>query len=291
VKGASEGEGLGNQFLSHIREVDVILQVIRCFDDSDIVHVAGNVDPIRDLQTIETELLLADLSSLEKIIDNLSKKAKNKDSILMIQLDTAKKIYDEISNGIFAKDVALTPEELNIIKQFCLITMKQIVYIANVDEGSVLNGNKYSQVLDQYLKDKKLNPAIIISSKIEAEISCLEKSDQQDFLISLGLKESGLAKIVNTGYKMLNLITFFTVGPKECHAWSLKKNATAPEAAGTIHTDFQEGFIKAQTISYNDYITYKGEDGAKNAGKMRTEGKEYIVQDGDIFHFMFNKTI
>ena len=286
VAGASKGEGLGNQFLANIRECDVIIHVIRCFDNPNVVHVNGKTDPVGDLQTIETELQLADIATLEKIIANNEKKAKSRNEEAILQLETAKKIMDVISNGKMASDVELDENEAKIAKQFCLLTSKNAIYVANVDEDG-LDGNAYTQALETFLAKRNVKP-IIICASTEAEISTFSKEEKMDYLKSINCTESGLDKVVKAGYSALGLITFFTVGPKETRAWQVKNNATAPEAAGEIHTDFQKGFIKAETISYTDYIKYGNEEAIKEAGKLRTEGKDYIVQDGDIFNFKFN---
>ena len=286
VAGASKGEGLGNQFLANIRECDVIIHVIRCFDNPNVVHVNGKTDPVGDLQTIETELQLADIATLEKIIANNEKKAKSRNEEAILQLATAKKIMDVISNGKMASDVELDENEAKIAKQFCLLTSKNAIYVANVDEDG-LDGNVYTQALETFLAKRNVKP-IIICASTEAEISTFSKEEKMDYLKSINCTESGLDKVVKAGYSALGLITFFTVGPKETRAWQVKNNATAPEAAGEIHTDFQKGFIKAETISYTDYIKYENEEAIKEAGKLRTEGKDYIVQDGDIFNFKFN---
>lgn len=286
VAGASKGEGLGNQFLANIRECDVIIHVIRCFDDANVVHVNGKTDPVSDLQTIETELQLADIATLEKIITNNEKKAKSRNEDAILQLETAKKIMNVISDGKMASDADLDDNERKIAKQFCLLTAKNAIYVANVDENS-LNGNNYTTSLDEFLA-KRNAKSIIICASTEAEISTFSKEEKMEYLKSINCQESGLDKVVKAGYSALELITFFTVGPKETRAWQVKNNATAPEAAGEIHTDFQKGFIKAETISYEDYIKYSNEEAIKEAGKLRTEGKDYIVQDGDIFNFKFN---
>ena len=286
VAGASKGEGLGNQFLANIRECDVIIHVIRCFDNPNVVHVNGKTDPVSDLQTIETELQLADIATLEKIIANNEKKAKSRNEEAILQLETAKKIMDVISNGKMASNVELDENEAKIAKQFCLLTSKNAIYVANVDENG-LDGNIYTQALEAFLAKRNAKP-IVICASTEAEISTFSKEEKMDYLKSINCTESGLDKVVKAGYSALGLITFFTVGPKETRAWQVKNNATAPEAAGEIHTDFQKGFIKAETISYTDYIKYGNEEAIKEAGKLRTEGKDYIVQDGDIFNFKFN---
>jgi ribosome-binding ATPase len=288
VAGASKGEGLGNQFLANIREVDAILHVVRCFNDDNIIHVANEVNPIKDLETIETELIIADVISLEKIISNLEKKAKSKDQTILDQISIAKKVYEHLSLNKKAISIDLNVEEKLMTKQFCLLTMKPILYVANVDEGS-LDGNELTKALNEYIsKEDKNAKMIIICSKLEADMTEFSNEEKVEMLQSLGSSLSGLDKLIQASYNILGLISFFTIGPKEAHAWNLKKGLTAPFAAGEIHTDFQKGFIKADTISYQDYIEYNGEEGAKNFGRLRQEGKEYIVQDGDIFHFKFN---
>lgn len=290
VKGASKGEGLGNQFLSHIREVDAIINVVRCFEDENITHVEGSVDPLRDIELIQIELILADLESLEKRLPNLEKKAKNsKDKELVTQVDLIKKTIPILADGKPASLVKLVDEEeKRIFKNLQLITAKPQLYVGNLKESEVISGNKFYQNLVDF-GQKNNFPILKISAAIEAEIALLESQEEkEEFLQSLDLKETGLSQIIKAGYKLLDLITFFTVGPKECHAWNVKNNSFAPQAAGVIHSDFEAGFIRAETIAYEDYIKFNGEEGAKNAGKLRLEGKEYIVQDGDIFHFRFN---
>ena len=291
VAGASKGEGLGNQFLANIRECEVIINVIRCFDDDNIVHVYGNTDPIRDLTVIETELQLADISTLEKIILSNEKKAKSRNEDAVIQLDIAKRLKEWIEQGKMAIDFDFQDKkEKKIAKQFCLLTSKKALYVANVKEDCVC-GNLYTKNLTDFLLNRNTinnSDLVIICAAVEAEISTFSKSEKIEYLKSIGSDESGLDKIVKAGYSALGLITFFTVGPKETRAWSIKNGFTAPEAAGEIHTDFQRGFIKAETISFDDYIKYKTEEKIKEAGKLRSEGKDYIVQDGDIFNFKFN---
>lgn len=291
VAGASKGEGLGNQFLANIRECNVIINVIRCFDDDNIVHINGTTNPVRDLETIETELQLADMVTLEKIITNNEKKAKSRNEDAILQLELAKKLKVFIESGKMAIDYEVENEnEKKAIEQFCLLTRKKALYIANVKEGD-LCGNEYINELEEFLakrETKNDKKPIILCAKIEAEISTFTKEEKKEFLNSINCCESGLDKVVKAGYSALGLITFFTVGPKETRAWQVRKGATAPEAAGEIHTDFQRGFIKAETISFEDYIKYGNEEKIKDAGKLRTEGKDYIVKDGDIFNFKFS---
>jgi GTP-binding protein YchF len=284
VRGASKGEGLGNQFLSHIREVDAIIHVLRCFEDADITHVEGSVDPMRDAEVIETELILADLESLEKRLPALEKKAKS-DKTLIDQVDYIKQLIKLLSDGNPARVSNIDKEQLRLLQ---LITSKPIMYVCNVKEEDAASGNDLTkQIAQKALKEN--TECVVISSQIEAEITTLESDEEKnEFLSTLGLEETGLTKLIKSGYQILNLITFFTIGPKEARAWTVKKGALAPKAAAEIHTDFEKGFIRAETISYIDYKQYKGEQGAKEAGKMRLEGKEYVTQDGDIFHFRFN---
>ena len=288
VRGASKGEGLGNQFLSHIREVDAIIHVLRCFDDPNIIHVEGNVDPIRDAETVETELVLADLESAERRIPQLEKKAKGNDKTAKEELAVMQKVFPLLAEGKPARAVKVDAEELTILKRLQFITSKPMLYVCNVEEEKAATGNDLSKKV-QEMAAKSGAEAVIISAAIEAEVAQLgSDADKKEFLDGLGLKETGLSSIIRSAYKLLNLITFFTVGPKEAHAWTLHKGGTAPNAAGIIHTDFEKGFIRAETISYADFATFKGEQGCKDNGKMRLEGKEYITQDGDLFHFRFN---
>lgn len=289
VRGASKGEGLGNQFLSHIREVDAIIHVLRCFEDGDITHVEGGVDPLRDAEIIETELVLADLESVEKRIPNLQKKAKGGDKEAKAALDMAERVLKVLEQGNPAKDMEIsTPEDARQLKLMQLITSKPMLYVCNVEEDAVAEGNALSKKVQEALAARGAQ-SVVVSARIESEISQLGSDEEKkEFLETLGLQESGLAQIIRGGYQLLNLITFFTIGPKEARAWTVKRNATAPQAAGEIHTDFEKGFIRAETIAYEDYARCKGEQGAKEAGKLRLEGKEYIVQDGDVMHFRFN---
>lgn len=291
VKGASKGEGLGNQFLANIREVDAIIHVVRAFDDDNIIHVENRVDPASDIETINTELLLSDMETLTKRLPLVQKKAKSGDKVATITATVMEEVLKVLEDGKPAKLAEPNKTDIDKYKAFKnlhLITAKPVLYVANVDENSVVSGNNYSNIINEIAK-KENNVSTIISAKIEEEIATLSSQDEKsEFLGSLGLCESGLGKIIKSGYDLLNLVTFFTVGPKQAHAWTVKKDATAKEAAGVIHTDFEKGFIRAETISYDDYVTYGGEQAAKENGKLRTEGKEYIVHDGDIFHFLFN---
>ncbi|MCE2927751.1 MAG: redox-regulated ATPase YchF [Rickettsiales bacterium] len=289
VRGASKGEGLGNQFLSHIREVDAIIYVLRCFEDGNITHVEGSVDPLRDADIIETELVLADMDSLEKRLPNLQKKGRGGDKESAAQVAMIERALAVVNQGKPARlTEANNADEKKILRELQLLTTKPVMYVANVDEGSAASGNVLSQKVMEMAAARKA-PAVVISARIEAEISMLEtEAEKQDFLGSIGLKETGLARIIRAGYGLLDLITYFTVGPKEARAWTIIKGTAAPAAAGVIHTDFEKGFIRAETIAYNDYIAGKGEAGAKEAGKFRLEGKDYVVQDGDVLHFRFN---
>lgn len=290
VKGASKGEGLGNQFLSHIREVDVIVYVLRCFEDTDITHVEGNIDPIRDAEVIETELVLADMESLEKRIPNLEKKIRGNDKESKLQLEVIEKVLPLLQEGKSARsaDIGDSEDHKRAFKMLQLLTSKPIMYVCNMSEEEVVSGNDHSKSVFDYAKAQNAS-SCLISAKIEEEIANLESEEEkQEFLGALGLEQTGLSQIIKSGYQLLDLTTFFTVGPKEARAWTVKKNASAPQAAGVIHTDFERGFICAETTTYDDYVTCNGEQGTKEAGKMRQEGKEYTVKDGDVFHFRFN---
>lgn len=288
VRGASKGEGLGNQFLSHIREVDCIANVVRCFEDENITHVENGIDPVRDLELIETELVLADLESLEKRLPNLEKKAKSGDKDLKEQLDLINKVLPLLQEGKPAREYKPTKDEEKQYKMLQLLTSKPEFFVCNVNENDILAGNKYTEMVAEYAK-KKGSVSTIISAKVESEIAVLESAEEKkEFLEALGLKETGLDKIIKIAYKSLGLLTFFTVGEMETRAWTTKDGSFAPQCAGVIHTDFEKGFIRAETIAFEDYIACNGEDGAKNAGKLRIEGKEYRAKDGDIFHFRFN---
>lgn len=283
VKGASSGEGLGNKFLSNIRETDAILHVVRCFDDDDITHVSGEINPISDIETIETELLLADLESVESRFSGLQKKVKAGDKQAKETLEILNKVYDVLKEGNPATEADVDKESLRLLQ---LITSKPSLYVCNVNESDVTSGNKYTEIVKQKAGD---SPIVIISANIEADIAQLESSDEKiEFLESIGLQTTGLSRVIRGGYSLLNLITYFTVGPKEARAWTIKKGTKAPGAAGAIHTDFERGFICAETVSWKDYIDLGGETNAKNMGKLRLEGKEYIVNDGDVMHFRFN---
>ncbi len=288
VRGASRGEGLGNQFLANIREVDAIVHVLRCFEDGDITHVEGSVDPVRDAETIETELMLADLDSLERRVIQTQKKAKGGDKEAKAQLEVMEPVLAALQNGKPARSVPFEAEQRQILRTLGLLTSKPVLYACNVEEASAASGNAFSAKVAA-MAEAQGAAHVVISAAIEAEVSQLtDEAERQEFLETLGLSETGLARVIRAGYDLLHLITFFTVGPKETHAWTLPRGLKAPQAAGVIHTDFERGFIRAETISYDDYIACGGEAGAKEAGKMRLEGKEYVVADGDVFHFLFN---
>ncbi len=287
VKGASKGEGLGNQFLGNIREVDAIAQVLRCFEDSDVTHVSGTIDPVRDAEIIETELMLADLDSLEKRLPNLQKKAKSGDKEAGAEAVVMERIVTALRNGSPARTVEVSTEEQPILRRMQLLTAKPQMFVLNVDESAAATGNAISARAAEYARSRGA-PFVIISAAIEAEVAQLKAEEQGEYLASLGLHDTGLNRVIAAGYALLDLVTFFTVGPKEAHAWTVRRGSKAPQAAGAIHTDFEKGFIRAETISYDDFVACGGEQGAKDAGKMRLEGKDYTVQDGDIFHFRFN---
>ncbi len=287
VKGASKGEGLGNQFLSNIRECDAVAYVLRCFEDSDITHVANRIDPLADFEVVETELMLADMESLEKRRQNVEKKAQGGDKEAIQTLNLIKLALDQLNAGKPARRAEVKPEDQKAWKMLQLLTSKPVFYICNVDEASAATGNRFSDAVVAHAQ-KEGSAAVVISAKIESEIAVLSDEEQKDFLESLGLEEPGLNRVIRAGYELLGLQTYFTVGPKEARAWTIKKGTTAPQAAGVIHGDFEKGFIRAETIAYDDYVKYGGEQGAKEAGKVRQEGKDYVVQDGDVMHFRFN---
>lgn len=291
VKGASKGEGLGNQFLANIRETDAIIHVLRCFEDDNITHVEGSVDPIRDAEIVETELMIADLESLEKRFDQAQKKAKGGDKDANINVSVMGPIIEALNAGkparTAAPDVA-NKDAYRAYKILQLLTAKPVLYVCNVDEESAANGNKFSKLV--FEKAQKENAgAVVISAAIESEVAQLESDEEKkEFLETLGLEEAGLAKIIRSGYKLLGLDTYFTVGPKEVRAWTFLKGSKAPVCAGVIHSDFERGFIRAETIAYEDFIKLGSEQACKDSGKMRSEGKEYVVKDGDLLNFLFN---
>lgn len=287
VRGASKGEGLGNQFLATIREVDAIVHVLRCFDDDDITHVDGRIDPVEDAETVETELLLSDLESLERRVKPLLKKASSGDKDAKIQSALMEDVLELLRDGRPARMLDVHEDLEQDLKDLNLLTTKPVLYVCNVEEEKSAVGNDYSKKVFE-MAEKEGAVAVVISAAIEAEISQLAEEEQAEYLESLGLKEPGLDRLIRAGYGLLNLMTYFTAGPKETRAWTIHANTRAPQAAGVIHTDFEKGFIRAQTIAYDDYVSLGGETAAKEAGKARDEGKDYIVQDGDVLLFKFN---
>ena len=289
VKGASKGEGLGNKFLSHIREVDAICEVVRCFDNDKIIHVDGEIDPIRDIETINLELSLADLDIISNRIDRISKKARmSKDKDELLELETLEKLKESLEKNIPIRLISLTKEEKNIIKSFNFLTSKPIIYLANIKEEDIgREDNTYVEIVKEYAA-KENAKTIVLCAKVEEELSELSEEDKQEMLEGLGIKESGLDVLITTTYDLLGLATYFTVGKDEVRAWTFKKGMNAKKCAGIIHTDFEKGFIKAEIISYQDLITCGSELKAKEQGKARLEGKDYLMQDGDICHFRFN---
>jgi GTP-binding protein YchF len=286
VRGASKGEGLGNQFLGNIREVDAIAHVVRCFEDTDVTHVENRIDPLADIETIETELMLADLESLEKRVDGLSKKAKGGDKEAKESLDLINRALALLREGKPARFTERKPEEEKTFHSLGLLTSLPVLYVCNVEEGSAASGNAFSQKVEARAKEEGA-ASVVISAKIESEIAVLARDERNDYLAAVGLREAGLDRLIAAGYALLDLVTYFTAGPKESRAWTITRGTKAPQAAGVIHTDFEQGFIRAETIAYDDYVACGGEVGARDAGKMRLEGKDYVVQDGDVMHFRF----
>ena len=289
VKGASSGEGLGNKFLSHIREVDAVVEVVRCFDDNNIIHVDSSVDPIRDIEVINVELVMSDLEIVDNRISRIGKKAEmTKDKKELLEIATLKKIKSGLEQNIPVRKMELEEEELEVIKSFNLITQKPIIYVANVSEDDVVNsGNDYYKMVCDYAKLEN-SEVVLICAKIESELAELNDEDKAQFLEELGILESGLDQLISKTYSLLGLATYFTAGSDEVRAWTFKKGMKAPECAGIIHTDFERGFIKAEIMSYDDLVQYGSEKAVKDNGKMRLEGKEYVMQDGDICYFRFN---
>jgi hypothetical protein len=287
VKGASKGEGLGNQFLANIRETDAIAHVLRCFEDSDITHVEGRVDPVADAQTIETELMLADLESVERRLQNLARKVKGGDKEAVEQERLLKLAQAALSDGKPARTVAVSEDEQKPWRMLQLLTAKPVLYVCNVNEEDAATGNEYSARVAEMAKAEG-NSHVVISARIEEEIAQLSPEEQTEFLETIGLEEAGLDRLIRAGYELLHLQTYFTVGPKEARAWTIPQGTLAPQAAGVIHGDFEKGFIRAETIAYDDYVTLGGESAARDAGKLRAEGKTYVVKDGDVMHFLFN---
>ncbi len=286
VEGASKGEGLGNKFLANIRETDAITQVVRCFENDDIVHVAGKVDPLSDIEVINTELVLADMESIDKAIQKVQRVAKSGNKEAVARLTVLEKVAAAIADGALVRNIGLTKEEQTELYDLHLLTIKPMMYIANVNEDGFEN-NPYLDAVRE-LAEAQGAVVVPVCAAIESEIAELDEEDKLDFLQGMGLDEPGLNRVIRAGYGLLGLQTYFTAGVKEVRAWTIKKGATAPQAAGVIHTDFEKGFIRAEVTAYEDYIKYNGEQGAKEAGKLRLEGKEYIVQDGDVMHFRFN---
>jgi len=286
VRGASQGEGLGNQFLAHIREVDAIAYVLRCFEDNDVVHVEGRVDPIADAETIETELMLADLDSLERRVPIQEKKIRGQDKEAKKTLALLERALVVLREGKPARLAAIEEDERAEFRTLGLLTAKPVLYVCNVDEASAATGNVHSARVEALAKAEGAG-CVIISAKIEAELAELPPDERQAYLADLGLQEPGLNRLINEGYRLLGLITYFTAGPKEARAWTVPEGTRAPQAAGVVHTDFEKGFIRAETIAYDDYVALSGEAGARDAGKLRLEGKDYVVKDGDVLHFRF----
>jgi GTP-binding protein YchF len=306
VRGASKGEGLGNQFLANIREVDAIAHVVRCFEDDDVTHVEGGVDPIRDIETVETELMLADLESLERRVESLEKRVRGGDKESVKALDLVQTALDFLREGKPARLAWIADEDKDAFRALGLLTSKRVLYVCNVEEASAATGNEWSRRVEKKVAEEAAHPVpppghatakggaqpkapsvVVISAKIEAEIAVLPQFDRAEYLATVGLKEPGLDRLIRAGYDLLGLVTFFTGGPKEARAWTVTRGTRAPQAAGTIHTDFENGFIRAETITYDDYVALNGEAGARDAGKLRLEGKDYVVQDGDVLHFRF----
>jgi hypothetical protein len=289
VRGASRGEGLGNQFLGHIREVDAIAHIVRCFEDADVTHVEGRIDPLADIETIETELMLADLDSLERRVEPLEKRTRGNDKDAKEareSLDLVKRALTLLHEGKAARLLARKPEEEKAFHMLGLITALPVLYVCNVDETSAVTGNEFSRQVEQRAKQEGAG-CIVISAKIEAEIAVLSHAERDEYLAAMGLHEAGLDRLIRAGYELLHLVTYFTAGPKQAAAWTVPRGTRAPQAAGIIHSDFERGFIRAETIGYDDYVACGGEAGARDAGKMRLEGKDYVVADGDVMHFRF----
>ncbi len=287
VKGASKGEGLGNQFLANIREVDAIAHVLRCFEDGDVTHVEGRVDPVEDARIIETELMLADMESLERRLANITRKLRGGDKEAVQQQRLMQAALDALNDGRPARMVAVDEEDQKAWKALQLLSTKPVLYVCNVGEEDAASGNAHSAAVREFAEAQG-NASVVISARIEEEIAQLDPDEQEMFLSEMGLAEAGLDRLIRAGYDLLHLITYFTVGPKEARAWTIRAGTKAPQAAGVIHGDFERGFIRAETIAYEDFVKYGGEQGAREAGKMRAEGKSYVVADGDVMHFLFN---
>ncbi len=288
IKGASKGEGLGNQFLANIREVDAIIHVVRCFDDGNVVHVDGSVDPVRDKEVIDTELILKDMETVEKRLDKLRKQAKSGKKEDKKAVETAEAILRHLESGRPARTLELDEEGQALLREMQLLTAKPVLYVCNVDENSVISGNEHTRRFMEAVKDENAE-VILISAAIEAEIAQLDDPEERkEFLAEMGLEEPGVNRLIRAAYKLLNLITYFTAGEKEVRAWTIVRGWKAPQAAGVIHSDFEKGFIRAEVIKYDDFVKYGSEAAVKEAGKMAVEGKDYVVQDGDVMHFRFN---
>ncbi len=286
VRGASQGEGLGNQFLANIREVDAIAHVVRCFEDSDVTHVEGRIDPISDIETIETELMLADLDSLERRAPTMEKRSKGGDKDAKDAFELAQRCLTELREGRPARAAGVSPDQRNAFQALGLLSSKPVLYVCNVAERSADRGNAFSDKVREFA-DEEGSACVVVSAKIESEIAVLPRVEQTEYLQAIGLSEPGLNRVIRAGYGLLHLVTFFTVGPKEARAWTVEAGSRAPQAAGVIHTDFEKGFIRSETIAYGDFVAGKGEAGAREMGKFRLEGKDYVVQDGDVLHFRF----
>ena len=286
VRGASKGEGLGNQFLANIREVDAIAHVVRCFEDGDVTHVEGRIDPISDIETVETELMLADLESLERRAPTMEKRAKGGDKEAKELYELVERSLAELREGRPARAAGVSREARKQFASLGLLSSKPVVYVCNVDEASADTGNAFSDRVREFA-EREGSACVVVSAKIESEIAILPRAEQVEYLEAVGLSEPGLNRVIRAGYALLHLVTFFTAGPKEARAWTVEAGSRAPQAAGVIHTDFEKGFIRAETIAYDDYVAGKGEAGAREMGKFRLEGKDYIVQDGDVLHFRF----
>ena len=287
VRGASKGEGLGNKFLGAIREVDAILHVLRCFEDEDVTHVEGSVDPLRDAELIDTELMLADIDSLERQQEGLIKRVRGQDKEAKARLALLERILPLMQEGRAARSLALSASDGAMLRGFNLLTAKPVLFVLNVEEAAAADGNRVSAAAAE-MAGRQGARSVVVSAGIEAEVTTLPEEDRKEFLSSLELEEPGLHRVIREGYALLDLLTFFTAGPKEARAWTVRRGATAPEAAGVIHTDFERGFICAETIAYDEYVGLGGEQAAKEAGRMRLEGRDYVVKDGDVFHFRFN---
>ena len=286
VAGASQGEGLGNQFLGHIREVDAIAHVVRCFDDPDVAHVSGEVDPLRDIEIVDTELMLADLDTAERALERARKTAKAGDKALVARAALVERVYRHLAGGRPARTLALGMEEARSTRDLHLLTAKPTMYVANVSERE-LGGNRYVERVEEIAAEQRAE-VVVVCAAIEAELADLPDADRAEFLADLGLAEPGLDRVVQAGYRLLGLRTFFTAGPKEVRAWTVSAGSTAPQGAGRIHTDFERGFIRAEVIAYDDYLAHRGEQGAKDAGRWRLEGRDYRLREGDVVHFRFN---